>query len=53
MSLRPSHVSSTRACSRAISGDATRCGLVLGYGAVALDEIENGLQLLWRLLDRP
>ena len=35
------------------AGDATQCGLVLGYGAVALDNIENGLQLLWRLLDRP
>jgi hypothetical protein len=35
------------------AGEATQCGLVLGYGAVALDEIENGLHLLWRLLDRP
>ena len=35
------------------AGDATQCGLVLGYGAVALDKIENGLQLLWRLLDCP
>jgi GntR family transcriptional regulator / MocR family aminotransferase len=34
-------------------GGATQCGLVLGYGAVALDRIENGPQLLWRLLDRP
>ena len=35
------------------AGHATQSGLVLGYGAVALDKIENGLQLLWRLLDRP
>ena len=35
------------------AGDATQSGLVLGYGAVALDRIENGLQLLWRLLDCP
>jgi hypothetical protein len=35
------------------AGHATRCGLVLGYGAVALDKIENGRQLLWRLLDHP
>jgi GntR family transcriptional regulator / MocR family aminotransferase len=35
------------------AGDATQSGLVLGYGAVALDRIENGLQLLWRLLDGP
>jgi DNA-binding transcriptional MocR family regulator len=35
------------------AGDATQCGLVPGYGAVALDKIDNGLQLLWRLLDCP
>ena len=35
------------------AGHATQSGLVLGYGAVALDKIENGLQLLWRLLDCP
>jgi GntR family transcriptional regulator / MocR family aminotransferase len=35
------------------AGDATRSGLVLGYGAIALHEIEDGLNLLRQLLDCP
>lgn len=33
------------------AGQVTRWGLVLGYGAVALAEIDSGLRLLRRLLD--
>jgi GntR family transcriptional regulator/MocR family aminotransferase len=33
------------------AADATESGLVLGYGAIPLHQIEDGLQLLRRLLD--
>jgi len=32
------------------AGNVTQSGLVLGYGAIPLQEIENGLDLLCRLL---
>jgi GntR family transcriptional regulator/MocR family aminotransferase len=35
------------------AGDATQSGLVLGYGAIPLSKIENGLRLLRRLLGCP
>ena len=35
------------------AGNVTQSGLVLGYGAIPLHEIENGLNLLRRLLSSP
>jgi DNA-binding transcriptional MocR family regulator len=33
------------------AGNATESGLVIGYGGIALNQIEDGLQLLRHLLD--
>lgn len=35
------------------AGNVTRSGLVLGYGAIPLPKVEDGLQLLRRLLNGP